>query len=59
MRELETLNFDLEEQLVRCSSAEVEERERERAYTIIESSLQEKEEVRGCWNRKLDLMVVY
>ena len=41
------MNFDLEEQLVRCSSAEVEERERERALTIVESSLQEKEEVRG------------
>ena len=39
------MNFDLEEQLVRCSSTEGEERERERAYTIMESSVQEKEEV--------------
>ena len=45
MRELEAANFDLEEQLVRCSSAEREESERKRAYTIMESSLIEKEEV--------------
>lgn len=47
MREFEAMNFDLEEQLVRCSSShsEGEDKERERAFTILESSLQEKDQV--------------
>ena len=46
LRELEAVNFDLEEQLVRCSPSESEERVRERAYTVLESTLQEKDQVR-------------
>lgn len=41
------MNFDLEEQLVRCSS-DVDtggEEQRKRAYTVMESSLEEKTQV--------------
>jgi len=41
------MTFDLEEQLARC---EVDSSgERQRAYTELETSLQEKEQVRGCY----------
>ncbi len=39
------MNFDLEEQLMRSGSENVEDNERGRAYTIMESSLQEKDQV--------------
>ena len=43
---LETTNFDLEEQLVRCSDDDVDRRKR--AYTILEASLAEKDMVCVC-----------
>ena len=46
MSELENLNFDLEEQLMRCSDDDGDKRRR--AYTILEASLAEKDMVCGC-----------
>ena len=41
------MNFDLEEQLVRTDITRGEAEERQRAYTVVEFSLGEKEKV-GC-----------
>ena len=46
MSELETLNFDLEEQLMRSNDEHGQKRQR--AYTILEASLEEKDQVCVC-----------